>query len=151
MHLDDLDPADIAKNGSFLIDIAGQMVPFRFSALRDNGRDLLVPFDEIDDPQAAAVLVGCDLYAPPGLLADGSDESWDPEELLGLLVIDHVHGELGEVIRVDGIRSNPVLVIQHGDKEVLMPLAAELIDRIDPDEGAMHVKLPPGLVELYLG
>lgn len=150
VHLDVVDPEDIEHHGSLFVDIEGQMVPFFFSALRDKGRDVLVKFDEIDNPQAAAVLVGCDLYAPPGLLADGSDESWDPEECIGLLVIDHEHGELGEVVRVEGVRSNPVLVIQHGEKEVLMPLAAELIEKIDPEVGALHVKLPPGLVDLYL-
>ncbi|MCC6939921.1 MAG: hypothetical protein IT226_17025, partial [Flavobacteriales bacterium] len=79
VHLDSVDLEDIIHAGSLFVDIEGQKVPFFFSRLHDKGRDILVKFDDFDDPQSASVLVGRDIYAPPGLLADGSDESWDPE------------------------------------------------------------------------
>jgi ribosomal 30S subunit maturation factor RimM len=58
---------------------------------------MLVKFEDFNDPQSASILVGRDLFAPPGLLADGSDESWDPEEFIGMMVRDEEHGDLGEV------------------------------------------------------
>jgi ribosomal protein L35AE/L33A len=49
------------------VDIEGQKVPFFFSKLHDKGRDILVKFDDFNDPQSASILVGRDL-CPPGLL-----------------------------------------------------------------------------------
>src|SRR5205085_6506120 len=106
------------------------------------GRDTLIKFDEIDDPQAAAMLVGRDIYAPPGHLADASDESWDPEEFIGLLVRDEKHGELGEVTGIEGTDKNPVLVILSGEHEVMVPLAEEMIVDLDMEERSLVIRTP---------
>jgi 16S rRNA processing protein RimM len=151
LHLEAVDPEDIEHHGSMFIEIQGQRVPFFFSSLRENGRDTLIKFDEVDDPQAASILVGRDVLLPPGLLADGSDESWDPDELIGLRVVDEEHGELGEVAEIGGTRENPVMVIQHGAQEVMVPVADEMIVSLDVAQGTITVRTPPGLVELYRG
>src|SRR5690606_12542780 len=101
--------------------------------------------------QSASILVGRDLYAPPGLLADGSDESWDPEEFIGMIVRDEEHGDLGEVTGIDGTARNPVLVILHGEQEVMVPLVDEMIVGVDPEEGTLVVRTPPGLIDMYRG
>lgn len=149
VHLDDVDLDDLAHMGSFFVDIEGQKVPFFFSRLHDKGSDVLVKFEDFDDPQSASVLVGRDLYAPPGLLADGSDESWDPEEFIGMLVRDEEHGDLGEVTGIDGSAKNPVLVVLKGEQEVLVPVADEMILGVDPEENVLLVRTPPGLIDLY--
>ena len=149
VHLDSVDLDDIIHAGSLFVDIEGQKVPFFFSRLHDKGKDILVKFDDFDDPQSAAVLVGRDIYAPPGLLADGSDESWDPEEFIGMLVRDEEHGELGEVTGIDGTDKNPVLVVLGGGREIMIPVADEMILNMDPEENVLLVRTPPGLIDLY--
>lgn len=151
VHLDDVDLDDIVRAGSLFVDIEGQKVPFSFSRLHDKGREILVKFDDFDDPQSAQILVGCDLYAPPGLLADGSDESWDPEEFIDLLVRDEEHGELGIVTAIDGTAKNPLLVVLKGEQEVLIPVTDDMILGVDPEENVLLVRTPPGLVELNKG
>lgn len=151
VHLDDVDLDDLVHAGSFFVDIEGQKVPFFFSSLQDKGRDVLVKFDDFNDPQSASILVGRDLYAPPGLLADGSDESWDPEEFIDMLVRDEEHGELGIVSGIEGTDKNPVLVVLHGEEEVLIPVTDEMILGVDPEENVLLVRTPPGLIELNKG
>ena len=151
VHLDDVDLDDLVHAGSLFVDIEGQKVPFFFSKLHDKGRDVLVKFDDFNDPQSVSILVGRDLYAPPGLLADGSDESWDPEEFIGMLVRDEEHGELGEVTGLEGTEKNPVLVVLRGEQEVMIPLAEEMILGMDPEENTLLVRTPPGLIDLYRG
>lgn len=148
VHLDDVDLDDIVHAGSLFVDIEGQKVPFSFSRLHDKGRGILVKFDDFDDPQSAQILVGCDLYAPPGLMADGSDESWDPEEFIDMLVRDEEHGELGIVTAIDGTAKNPLLVVLRGEQEVLIPVSDDLILGVDPEENVLLVRTPPGLIEL---
>lgn len=149
VHLEGCDPDDLVHAGSLFVDIEGQKVPFFFTDLREKGRDVLVKFDDFHDPQSAAILVGRDLYAPPGLLSDGSDESWDPDEFIGLVVRDEVHGDLGEVTAIEGTDRNPVLVILHGEQEVMVPLAEEMIVDLDMEERTMTIRTPEGLVDLY--
>jgi 16S rRNA processing protein RimM len=152
VHLEDCDLDDLLHSGWFFVDIEGQKVPFAYRDLHDKGRaGVLVKFDDFDDPQAAGILVGRDLYAPPGLLADGSDESWDPEEFIGMLVRDEVHGDLGEVTAIEGTDKNPVLVVLLGEQEVMVPLADDLIVGVEPEENVLVVRTPPGLVDLYRG
>jgi 16S rRNA processing protein RimM len=151
VHLEEVDLDELVHTGSLFVDIEGQKVPFFFTSLRDQGRSgVLVKFDDFEDPQGAGILVGRDIYAPPGLLSDGSDESWDPDDCIGMLVSDEEHGELGEVVAMDGTDENPVMVILHGAKEIMIPLADEIIVGIDPEQNVMVVRTPPGLLDLYL-
>ncbi len=151
VHLEEVDLEDLVHTGSLFVDIEGQKVPFFFSSLRDQGRSgILVKFEDFGDPQSAGILVGRDLYGPPGILSDASDESWDPDQCIGMLVSDEEHGELGEVVGMDGTDDNPVMVIQHGAREILIPLADEMIVGIDPEQNVMVVRTPPGLLDLYL-
>lgn len=151
LHLDDIDLDDLVHAGSFFVDIEGQKVPFAFSRLHEVGSETLVKFDDFNDPQSAQIIVGRDLYAPPGLLADGSDESWDPEEFIDMLVRDEEHGELGIVTAIEGTEKNPVLVVLHGEEEVLIPVTDEMIMGVDPEENVLLVRTPPGLIELNKG
>lgn len=151
LHLDGIDLDELVHAGSFFVDIEGQKVPFAFSRLHEKGSETLVKFDDFNDPQSAQIIVGRDLYAPPGLLADGSDESWDPEEFIDMLVRDEEHGELGIVSGIEGTDKNPVLVVLHGEEEVLIPVTDEMILGVDPEENVLLVRTPPGLIELNKG
>ena len=75
VHLEDVDIDDITHAGTLFVDIDGQRVPFFFTRLHEKGRETLIKFDDFNDPQSAGILVGRDIYAPPGHLADGCDES----------------------------------------------------------------------------
>jgi len=149
VHLEEVDIDEITHAGSIFVDIDGQRIPFFFSKLYEKGRDTLIKFDDFHDPQSASILVGRDIYAPPGHLADGSDESWDPEEFVGLLVRDEKHGDLGEVTALEGNAKNPVLVIMLGSQEVMVPLVDEMIVDINMEERSLLIRTPEGLIDLY--
>lgn len=149
VHLEEVDVDDIVHAGSLFVDIEGQKVPFFFTKLYEKGSDVLIKFDDFNDPRSAGVIVGRDIYAPPGHLADGSDESWDPEEFMGLLVRDEQHGELGEVTAIEGTDKNPVLVIMRGEQEVMVPLADEMIIDLNMEERSLTIRTPEGLIDLY--
>ncbi len=150
VHLEGCDLEDLVSEGTLFVDIEGQKVPFFYTSLRDQGRaGVLVKFDDFSDPQSAGILVGRDLFAPPGHLSDGSDESWDPEEFIGMLVRDEEHGDLGEVTAIEGTDRNPVMVIHLGGKEVMVPLNEDMILDLDVEERTLLVSTPPGLIEMY--
>jgi 16S rRNA processing protein RimM len=46
---------------------------------------------------------------------------------------------------------NPLLQIKQGTKEVLIPLAANVVQAIDRKKRTMTITAPEGLIQLYLG
>ncbi|MCB0795711.1 MAG: hypothetical protein KDB88_13335, partial [Flavobacteriales bacterium] len=103
IHFDSLEPSDLEPQGTLFLDIQGQRVPFRYTEVRERARGVvLVKFEDVEDPEAASVFTGCAVLAPPGMLADMSDDTWGPDDLVGMLVHDQEHGELGEVLRMEG-------------------------------------------------
>ncbi len=149
VHLEEVDIDEITHAGSIFVDIDGQRVPFFFSKLYEKNQNTLIKFDDFHDPQSASILVGRDIYAPPGHLLDGSDESWDPEDFVGMLVRDEKHGDLGEVTALEGNAKNPVLVIMLGTQEVMVPLVDEMIVDINMEERSLLIRTPEGLIDLY--
>ncbi len=50
---------------------------------------------------------------------------------------------------IEGTDKNPVLVIQHGEQEVMVPLAEEMIVDLDMEERSLLIRTPEGLIDLY--
>ena len=150
VHLEDHELEEFEPTGALFVDMEGQKVPFFYTSLRDRGRaGILVKFDELTDPQSAAIVVGRDLFAPPGHLSEASKTGWDPMEFIGMVVRDETHGELGEVTGIEGSDRNPVMSIMLGGQEVMVPIVEELILEVNMEENSILVRTPPGLIDLY--
>ncbi|MDX9751009.1 MAG: hypothetical protein RBT71_08020 [Flavobacteriales bacterium] len=140
------DRDDLDAPGWLFVDIDGQHVPFHYAALREKGgAGTLVRFDDLDDPQRAAFLVGRTILVPAG----DTGPRPAPDGIVGLRVHDEVHGDLGEVVALEGTDRNPVMLVRLGEQEVMVPLADELVTGFDPAAGVLQVRTPPGLVEMY--
>jgi 16S rRNA processing protein RimM len=145
----DLD--DLPHEGWLFVDIDGQHVPFHYGALYDKGRaGILVRFDRLEDPAHMRLLTGRTVLVPAHALGDAAPlPTPDIDDLIGLAVHDADHGALGTVVAIAGSDRNPVMVVQHGEQEVMVPVADELITGFDPATRTLHVRTPPGLLDLY--
>lgn len=153
LHLEDAEFDEVLELEWLFAEIDGQRVPFHVGHLREHPRTgAVVCFEGLADPQSAAFLVGCEVFAPPGHepagAGDGEDRL-DPAEFIGMQVLDVEHGPLGEITGTEGTEDHPVMVVRKGEQEILIPLVDELITGIDLDTGHLVVRTPPGLVELY--
>lgn len=153
LQLEDTDLDEVLGLGVLFVELDGLRVPFFVSHLREHPRvGALVKFEDIDDPQSAAFLVNAPVLAPPGHvpeLREADEENLDPEELIGMHVLDEEHGELGEVVGTEGTEEHPVMVVRKGGQEILIPMVDEMITGIDLETGHLVVRTPPGLVDLY--
>lgn len=149
LHLEAADPDTIEQRGWVFLDIDGQEVPFPVVSIMDKGRDLLIKFDEVDDPQAAAVLVGRDVLFERDKLDEADGRDWSLEDLIGMQVTDETHGPLGEVTWLAGTDDNPVLVIVSQGTEIMVPAAEGIVVAVDPEKRTITVRTPEGLVDLY--
>jgi 16S rRNA processing protein RimM len=149
---------EVLDLGVLFVELDGLHVPFHISHLREHPRvGAVVKFEDFNDPGSASFLVNHDVFAPPGhetTLAEEDeeeDDDLDPEELVGMKVLDEEHGPLGVITGTEGTEDHPVMVVRNGDHEVLIPMVDDMIVGIDMESGSLVVRTPPGLVDLYRG
>ncbi|MCD8316404.1 MAG: hypothetical protein LUB61_03230 [Eggerthellaceae bacterium] len=108
----------------------------------------VVRFEEVADPADYPCLVGCHILAKR---ADFSEEELAPsdeQDFVGWILHDKKTGEVGIIAEVIDRASQPLLVIKKDDREILVPLAEELIEKVNGDAHILEMDLPLGLLEL---
>ena len=71
--------------------------------------------------------------------------------LSGYQVIDAIHGILGHVLDVViNENGHDNLIVEHKEIEIIIPFVNAIIQAIEEDNQKIFVKLPDGLLELYL-
>lgn len=46
--------------------------------------------------------------------------------------------------------TQPIMAIDFGEKEILIPLIDEVIKQVDRQNKTIHIKAPQGLIDIYL-
>ena len=135
-----------------MVEVDGGLVPFFITEEGINFRtptSLSLAFDDIDTAEKVRPYCGCKIYLPSG--ADPLQESGtELNVLVGYNVFDRERGNLGEIIRVDDFSGNIVLTIEHGTKEIMVPLSEDLIVEYREEEKEIYLDCPEGLIDLYL-
>ena len=131
------------------IDLDGQRVPF-FVELVDfvSSDQAIVKVEFINSLEEARKVIGCEVY-----LEEQDAGSLDPgtganERMIAYHVIDLNLGEIGEVSGHLPSEMNPVWVITHKGKEILVPATEDYIQKIDHQNKILYLDLPEGITEL---
>ena len=108
---------------------------------------VVLKFSGIDSISQAETLVGCEIQIPSQERAELTEDSVYVSDLVGCTVSDRGR-EIGRIENVQfGTGEAPLLVVK-GAKEILIPFAAEYVERIDLDGKQVRMKLPEGLLDL---
>lgn len=104
-----------------------------------HGKTVIAHLDGVDDRDAAAALIGCDIGVPRDRLPTPEKGRYYWRDLEGLKVVHRDGTELGTVECVMETGANDVLVTA-GDKERLIPFVV--------DEVILDVDLANGVIEV---
>ena len=104
-------------------------------------------FVDVPDRTAAESLVKAILWVDQDLEELSTEEdAWYDHQLVGLRALrDGV--EVGRVARVDHFPAQDLLVIQTGDREVLVPFVSAIVPAVDIEAGTVTLTPPAGLFE----
>jgi 16S rRNA processing protein RimM len=104
-------------------------------------------FVDVPDRTAAESLVKAILWVDQDLEELSTEEdAWYDHQLVGLRALrDGV--EVGRVARVDHFPAQDLLVIQTGDREVLVPFVSAIVPAVDISGGTVTLTPPAGLFE----
>ena len=108
---------------------------------------VVLKFAGVDSISQAEELIGCEIQVPLSERAVLEDESVYLSDLKGCAVLDNGR-EIGRIEDVQfGSGEAPLLVVK-GEKEFLIPFAAEFVERLSLPEKRLEMKLPAGLLEV---
>ena len=149
VFLDVDDPAGYTELESVFVDQGGQLIPFFVEEVQIGAQKAIVKFEEIDSYEEAAELSGLDLYLPLSVLPPLEGNTFYYHEIIGFQLIDEASGPVGEIQEVmSGMQD--ILMVDRQGTEILVPLHDELIARVDREQKELHMRLPDGLLDVYL-
>lgn len=150
--LDTDEPETYTEMESVFLDYAGNLVPFFIERSTLHKSTLLrIKFEDIDTEDDAEDLIGCELYLPLSFLPELEDDKFYFHEIIGFNVEDATHGNIGKVVSVNDSTAQALFEIRKGDKEILIPMNDEFIEKVDKKNKTIYLNTPEGLVDLYLG
>jgi 16S rRNA processing protein RimM len=141
----------LKKSSAVFIEIRkGSMIPYFVAKARPlNDEEYLVELEEVNTVDEAKKILNRNVYVDEQMLNILRDTL--PLLWIGYRVIDSEKGNLGII---EDVLSTPgqwlaKLIIE--GKEVLLPLANDFIADLDVTSKTLHVHLPEGLLDIYLG
>ncbi len=134
----------------FIEEKKNSFLPWFIQATRiKNEEEIYLKLDGIDTREAAAKLSQKDVWLPENDFKKFVARS-APVNFLGYAVINEKKN-LGEILEVIEQPHQVLCRIEMKGKEVLIPLNEQSLQKIDHKKKEVNVKLPEGLLEIYLG
>lgn len=140
-----------SDNPYIIVEPDGILVPFFLEEYRyKTDKVILIKLENIDSDTQAIKLTNLEVYYPIEYMDPSAgtiyDLTWD--SLIGFSAKDEKYGDLGKITDVDESTINTLLKIEHGDTEILVPAADDIIIAIDHSVKEILLSLPEGLLDL---
>lgn len=147
----DVDTPDLYETmDSVLIEIKGDLVPHFIESISVNRNRGIVALEGVETIEEAQKLVNCDLYLPLDNLDELEEGQFYFHEIVGYRVRDEKLGDLGTVRTVYNVPPQDLIAMDYQGKEILIPINDELTPSADKEQKILHVRLPDGLIDVYL-
>ncbi|HEX8426355.1 ribosome maturation factor RimM [Hymenobacter sp.] len=111
---------------------------------------VLLKLKGINRIEEAEPLRNAKLYRPLQELPELEEDQFYFHDVIGYTVLDEQLGELGIVETFYELPQQDLLAMRYKGQEVLVPVVDELISRADQEGKKLYVKLPEGLLDVYL-
>ena len=148
--LDVDNPAYYRNIDSVLISLDQDLVPFEIEQITIQGNHAMLKLEGIDDIDQASKLKSHKLYLPLTSLPQLKPGQFYFHDLIDYRVVDQELGELGKIGSIYNLPNNDLFSVDHQGKEVLIPIHKDLVLRVDNQEQVVHVRIPEGLLQIYL-
>ncbi|WP_031526714.1 ribosome maturation factor RimM [Dyadobacter crusticola] len=144
-------PDDYEDLETVYVEIKGDLVPYFIDDINlQKQGNAIVALEDVDTMAKAQALVGSSLYLPLEDLEELGHENFYYHEIKGYTVVDENVGELGIVRDVYALNGQDLIAMEYEGVEVLIPTAVEIVLRADKLNKQLVVKLPDGLLDVYL-
>ena len=148
--LDVDEPEKYRKLDKVFIELKRKLIPFFIESFHLENNKANMKLEDVDTLEDAERLLDANIFLPLDLLPKLKGNKFYFHEIKGFIAVDKNHGELGEIKQVLELPNNPLLSIDHEGTEILIPIADEIIHKVDRKSRTLYIEAPEGLIELYL-
>ena len=139
-----LEAVFVEVGGSDFIPFVIENIAFR------HNNTAIVKLVDINSEDEAVSLVGAELYLPLAFLPPLEGKKFYFHEIMEFKVVDKIQGDIGNVTDVLDQTGQPIFIIQKGEKEILIPMTDEIIQKVDRKNKVIEIEAPDGLIDIYL-
>lgn len=151
LKLDADEPSHYKELESVFVEINNELVPFFIDQIQIKQKGLaVVKFEGVDSEHDARQLLKAALYLPIEALPPLQGNQFYFHEVIGFKLIDKAHGEVGLIQAINDEAAQPLMFVQAGEREVIIPIVDPIIQTLDRQNKALHIQAPEGLIEFYL-
>lgn len=151
LFLDVTDPLDYKGLKLIYCEINKYLVPFSIISIRIvRNRFAILKLEGVESEKQSKELLKKRVYLPLTFLPELDDQTFYDHEIMGFAVEDISYGNIGLVVDVLDLSSNPLLKIDNKGKEILVPLMKDLVTKVDRKNKVLYISSPEGLISLYL-
>ncbi len=150
IFLDVDQPNEYSELESVFVEINQKLVPFFIESIQIRDGKAVVKFEDIDTQDDAQTLKAKSIYLPLSTLPELEKDQFYYHQIVGYNIIDQKLGEIGIIKSVVTTNMQDLLVTEHKDKEVLIPINDSIVLDADHKSKVMHVNMPDGLLDVYL-
>ncbi len=144
------EPEDYENLKFFFIELDGKPVPFFVEEIKARATDIIVKLEDVNTEAEAKTLLGKSIFLDESEIDPVEDEI-DWNSLIGYMVFDSNAGKLGVLESIEEYPQQLIGKCTINGKEVLFPINEDLIVSIDDEKQELHLDLPEGLLDVYLG
>lgn len=143
----DADLPDAAFDAVF-VETDNRLIPYFIRNLSVQNNRALLRLEDVDTLEQAQSLIGKSLYLPKTLRPKLRRGEFYDDEIVGFSVAEATLGHLGTVKEITDAGPNKLMVVQHGEREVLIPVNGPFIQSIAKAKKSILVELPDGFLEI---
>jgi 16S rRNA processing protein RimM len=141
-------PEDVDSLTSVFLEIGGDLVPYFIESLSATGQKAFIKFEDVDTIEDAEAISKTPIYLPRQERPKSVRGEFYDDDVTGFLVIDENLGELGKITGVMNAGPNRLLELDHGGKELLIPVNSPFIRSLNKGKKTFTVSLPEGFLDI---
>ncbi len=128
------------------------LIPFFITKSQFQNNDALrIKLDDVDDMMVAKSLIGKSIYIPINTLPTLNGKHFYHHEVANFKIVDTNLGEVGQLNQILNYPKQAIFEVINADKkEILIPIADDIIANVDRTNQIIEVITPDGLIDLYL-
>ena len=150
IFLDTDTPKYYEEMESLYVEYQQKLVPFFIKSYKLIGNKATLKFQDVDGIDEAARYKGCAIYLPLNMLPKLEEDQFYYHEIVGYRVVDLKAGEIGKVKHIYEANGNDLFAIDYKNKEILVPINDEFIEKLNKKDTTIFLNLPDGLLDVYL-
>jgi 16S rRNA processing protein RimM len=151
VYLDVDEPAKYGRIEMVFVCINKSFIPFYIVSVALKQKNQAVfKFQDIDSIEDTEIIIGAELFLPSDLLPKLKGKKFYFHEVIGFEVVDKEKGSIGCISHVMELPTQALFEVNFNGKEILIPIADEIIKKVDRKNKKITIEAPDGLIDLYL-